>query len=515
MSNLKDTDFDDLFRRASEKYPLRTDSSDWDKMSAALEKDPPSPDDETDTTDRRKKRRFFWLFFLLPLGVGGLGYYAWHAGARAKVGATTNAAVATKTPDGGSTKPEAGLAKPDAGLAKPEAGLATPMAAATTAGKTSAHTTSPNTNAAVGTSPDASPATAAPGITGNKGITGDKGIDGNKGITGSNGNHRSNTGREINGDRQSDPGRQINVDRQTNVGHKTKTGDLADKNDAFAAANVKSNTDVKAAANGKVSANVPVDGNPFSISIAQQHQDRLFYDLQRASIDRSYRLNVNVIEPAAKKDSSTTKQKTSAKPKTSYFYAGILGAPDFSTVKMQAVKGVGNTFGVLAGYAFNPHWAVETGAYLDRKRYYTEGEYFNTGKVKIPPGTTLNNVDGTCYMWEIPLNIRYTFNPGAKTRWFATAGFSTYLMSSEKYTYSYEYNNGGNSWSDDSSWHIKKPSQYPFSIINISGGFEQRLGKVGNLRIEPYLRIPLTGMGTGKLPIMSTGINIGITRQLW
>jgi hypothetical protein len=477
MSNLKDTDFDDLFRRASEKYPLRTDSSDWDKMSAALENDPPSSDDETATTDRRKKRRFFWLFFLLPLGVGGLGYYAWHAGARTKVGASTNAAVA----------------------AKQHAGSSTPTAGTSTSGKTSAGTISANPNAAFGTSPDASPVTAAPGITGN------------------NGDRRSNTGRQINGDRQSNP------DRQINVGHKTKTDDLSDENDAFAAANVKVNTDVKANAdgkvsadgNGKVSANVPAGGNSFSISIAQQHQDRLFYDLQRAPIDRSYRLNVNVIEPAAKKDSIATKKKTSATPKTSYFYAGILGAPDLSMVKMQAVKGVGNTFGVLAGYAFNPHWAIETGAYLDRKRYYTEGEYFNTGKVKIPPGTTLNNVDGTCYMWEIPLNIRYTINPGAKTRWFGTAGFSTYLMSSEKYTYSYEYNSGGNSWSDYSSWNIKKPSQYPFSIINISGGFEQRLGKVGNLRIEPYLRIPLTGMGTGKLPIMSTGINIGITRQLW
>jgi hypothetical protein len=27
--------------------------------------------------------------------------------------------------------------------------------------------------------------------------------------------------------------------------------------------------------------------------------------------------------------------------------------------------------------------------------------------------------------------------------------------------------------------------------------------------------VPLSGIGTGKLPIMSTGINIGITRRLW
>jgi hypothetical protein len=118
-------------------------------------------------------------------------------------------------------------------------------------------------------------------------------------------------------------------------------------------------------------------------------------------------------------------------------------------------------------------------------------------------------------MWEIPINVRYTFNPDGKTKWFATAGFSTYLMTSERYNYVYEKSAGGTSWPENGSKNIDSSSRYPFSIVNLTVGFEQRLGKVGNLRIEPYLRIPLTGMGTGKLPIMSTGINIGITRQLW
>jgi hypothetical protein len=116
-------------------------------------------------------------------------------------------------------------------------------------------------------------------------------------------------------------------------------------------------------------------------------------------------------------------------------------------------------------------------------------------------------------MWEIPLNVRYNFNPNGKTKWFATAGLSTYLMTKENYNYQYGWNGWGPTW--DSSYSTKKPSQYPFSVINVSFGFEQRLGKVGNLRIEPYARIPLSGLGTGKLPILSTGVNIGFTRQLW
>jgi hypothetical protein len=66
-----------------------------------------------------------------------------------------------------------------------------------------------------------------------------------------------------------------------------------------------------------------------------------------------------------------------------------------------------------------------------------------------------------------------------------------------------------------SSWNIDKPSQYWFSIVNLSAGFEQHIGKIGNLRLEPYVRIPLSGIGTGKLPILSAGLNIGFTHQLW
>ena len=48
-------DMEDLFRRAAEKYPLRTDGADWDRLAAALDKDPGSPSD-ADTEDKRRRR---------------------------------------------------------------------------------------------------------------------------------------------------------------------------------------------------------------------------------------------------------------------------------------------------------------------------------------------------------------------------------------------------------------------------------------------------------------------------
>src|SRR5258708_39146781 len=79
MLNVNGNDIDDLFKRASDKYPLRTDNANWDKVAADLDKDrsliiPPA---NTEGGDRRRRRRFCLLFLLLPLGE--VGDNAWHA----------------------------------------------------------------------------------------------------------------------------------------------------------------------------------------------------------------------------------------------------------------------------------------------------------------------------------------------------------------------------------------------------------------------------------------------------
>jgi len=454
MLTLKDTDTDDLFRRASDKYPLRTDSADWDKMAAALDRDPaPGEFDGTDGSDRRRNRRLFWLLLFLPLG--GAGYYALH-----RIGNGSSHPMTVVSASGAGEKGSTGAK--EVSPAGGETGSATPSRSA--AGGQAAAATS--ANAARGQAGIAIPAhtaggTAATASSANAGLRGQE--TGAGPVTASTGRHRNTVA----------PG----------------SGNGSGETSGF----------------GKGSGETGgfIAEKPFTLRWAG--------DMRLARLTDDYLLSVNVTAPTSPKNSDPAKQKPAKAKSARYFYAGIIAAPDISTVKMQSVKGVGNTFGILLGYAINSRWSIETGAYLESKKYYTDGEYFNTEKVRLPNYSKLLNVDGTCYMWEIPLNVRYNFNPGGKTKWFGMAGFSTYLMSRENYTYTYKKSG----LPHDSTWNIKQPSQYPFSIVNLSAGFEQRLGRVGSLRVEPYLRLPLAGIGTGKLPIMSAGINIGITRRLW
>jgi len=215
--------------------------------------------------------------------------------------------------------------------------------------------------------------------------------------------------------------------------------------------------------------------------------------------------------PASPETQVKAAVKDPKSPHKHSLYVGILGAPDLSTIDFQKIKSVGTTYGILGGYTFNQTWSLETGVYLDKKKYFTDGQYFSKKNVPALQYIELQNVDGTCNMVEIPLNLRYNLSQGKQHKFFATAGLSTYLMSKEWYAYQVWTSSGP----ANKPFTYTNPYHYLFSIVNMSIGYEQKLGKIGDLRIEPYLRIPLSGIGTGSLSILSAGLNLGITRRIW
>ncbi len=211
-------------------------------------------------------------------------------------------------------------------------------------------------------------------------------------------------------------------------------------------------------------------------------------------------------------DSSShqSKKPSAIKNTQSGLYAGLIAGADASTIKLQSFKSGGYTFGLLAGYHFTKHFSIETGLLWDRKKYYTDGKYFNKSRTTIPDFVTILNMNGSCNMFEIPLNARYNFVQNKKGGFFVAAGLSSYIMKNEKYNYSAEaygqnydanksYNNSTKNW---------------FSIIDVNAGYERSIKNIGNFRIEPYIKLPLKGIGIGSLPVLSTGLNIGITRTL-
>jgi hypothetical protein len=195
------------------------------------------------------------------------------------------------------------------------------------------------------------------------------------------------------------------------------------------------------------------------------------------------------------------------------FYAVLMGGIDASTVKMQRTDHVGHHYGVLAGYRLGSKLSVEAGLLSDRKYYYTDGKYFNTEHLYMPANSKITEVTGDCRMLEIPINLKYDLSSNARSSWFVSAGVSSYFMKREHYDYLYYYGTSGTQASYYKTY--ANSSKNLFSIIQISGGYTSRIGRSTAFRIEPYLKIPTAGIGFGKLPLLSTGMNIAVIRELW
>ena len=57
----------------------------------------------------------------------------------------------------------------------------------------------------------------------------------------------------------------------------------------------------------------------------------------------------------------------------------------------------------------------------------------------------------------------------------------------------------------------KQANRYFAAAIDLSIGYEFNIQKNRSLRMEPYLQIPLKGIGVGIMPVTSTGLHIGYT----
>jgi hypothetical protein len=218
------------------------------------------------------------------------------------------------------------------------------------------------------------------------------------------------------------------------------------------------------------------------------------------------------LTPAVATTGVTSSQKVSiTKPKR--FYAGLIGGIDATTVKFQKVEDVGYSFGALFGYQINKKWSIEAGALVDKKYYYSDGKYFNSSKIPYPARSWIDDIYGNCKMIEVPVSARYIFTTHAQSSWFGTLGLSSYIMKEENY--SYEYYPPPASGYQPSQHHkvFKNSSSHLFSNVSLSGGYERSLGNLVDLRVEPYLKLPISTVGIGSLPLFSMGLQVGITKK--
>jgi hypothetical protein len=185
---------------------------------------------------------------------------------------------------------------------------------------------------------------------------------------------------------------------------------------------------------------------------------------------------------------------------------GIMLAPDITTVKGIAPDQFSGNIGITIGYQLTNRLSVNTGFISTKKHYSAQGKDFH-----LSTPYYIDFVKGDCNMYEIPLTVRYDFDAGDKTNFFINGGMSSYLMTHESYVY---YTHDYTMWGTNTYTRYPKPlddnRNYLFSVISLSAGIEHRIGKNLSLQGEPFVKIPLTGMGVGKLDLSSYGVSFSL-----
>lgn len=185
---------------------------------------------------------------------------------------------------------------------------------------------------------------------------------------------------------------------------------------------------------------------------------------------------------------------------------GFVTGIDWSRISGTGDKRIGYNYGATISYNLGKRWSVNTGFIVTKKMYSAKAKDFSPPKHYWTYYVDLKSLEGDCEMWDIPLNIRYNITTNPSNTWFVNTGMSSYIMRKQAYTYDYLYNGVPTK----SNWKTSSQQNEWFKILNVSAGYERALNKSWSVQAEPFMKIPLSGVGFGKMDMSSYGILVGI-----
>lgn len=174
------------------------------------------------------------------------------------------------------------------------------------------------------------------------------------------------------------------------------------------------------------------------------------------------------------------------------FALGIAVGPDFSVAPGLRYGNYGVNAGLQLQYAFNNRWSVSTAAMYAKKVYgATKHDYTSP--------YNFEKIEANCDVIDVPLNINYTLFQNGIHSWSATVGASSYFMLREDYRYYYRY-------SPPKEYVYQNENQHYFSVLNLGIGYQQQSARHIMWGIQPYAKIPMAGVGNGKVKLNSIGV---------
>lgn len=196
-------------------------------------------------------------------------------------------------------------------------------------------------------------------------------------------------------------------------------------------------------------------------------------------------------------------QNPTLERKKSLISLAINFGPDFnSTAKLIGGKG-DIALGMALNLSLNKRLSLQSGVNYGTKSYQAKSYEYT---FKNPKSVySIEEIDALCKVLEIPLRLSFLAVDNSKTNINLNAGLSSYFMLKENYRFQYTAAAGGK----ERFVEKNNANQHYLSVVDLSATYYIKL-KNENLAfgLEPYVKIPLSGIGEGRVPLKSSGISL-------
>ncbi|TVR32091.1 MAG: hypothetical protein EA390_05585 [Balneolaceae bacterium] len=232
-----------------------------------------------------------------------------------------------------------------------------------------------------------------------------------------------------------------------------------------------------------------------------------------SAIERFAHQSEGIYSPVSKSQTATPSQDFESRKvdrSSSRFSFGLVTAPDLSTVNsVSNFSNPGYKFGLTVEYSLSSNFSVSTGILQTMVRYSAQSNQYNPS-VYWPGGITPNEMIGECLLFDIPITLKYNFLTFNRSRFFATAGVSSYIMQNEEYYFSYNEEIPG----QIESWSGQTGTSHWMSNAGFSIGYEFDIHSNWSLRVEPFMKVPLKEVGWGGVKLYSVGSFVSLNFRL-
>jgi hypothetical protein len=182
----------------------------------------------------------------------------------------------------------------------------------------------------------------------------------------------------------------------------------------------------------------------------------------------------------------------------------ILAAPDVTDSKTSIGTKISSNFGLLLTYPVNKKLSISTGAIYARKLYDYGGNAATLyGQAESPWA-----LNADCFVIDVPVNVNYQVLQKKNYSVTLNSGLSSYFMLKEKYKYTSTDQTG---IPQISRLEINNQNQHLLGVANFSVSVERIVSDRVSIGVQPFLKLPLTGIGYYDYNLRSRGVAVSLS----